>query len=144
MRRAIAVFVVSVATVAISTWVPTFARDVQGGGAQPAAPARRAPTADISGTWTASIETGIGPMQYTYEFVLKGNILTGHSVSDVMGESELTKGSVDGPDVTFEENSALRIIYTGTIVSKDEIKFSRVVGEFGTEEFVARRKPAQK
>ena len=35
------------------------------------------PKADITGQWTASFDTQIGVQTYTYEFVLKGNALTG-------------------------------------------------------------------
>jgi hypothetical protein len=34
----------------------------------------------------------------------------------------------------------IRITYTGTIASSDEIKFTRQVGDIATEELVAKRK----
>jgi hypothetical protein len=34
----------------------------------------------------------------------------------------------------------ITISYSGTMTSDDEIKFTRVVGDFGTEEIVAKRK----
>jgi hypothetical protein len=37
------------------------------------------------------------------------------------------------------EGMEIKIDYTGTIVSADEIKFSRQVGDFATEELVAKR-----
>ncbi len=99
--------------------------------------------ADISGTWTASFDTQIGQQNYTYEFVVKGTTLTGKIKSSV-GPSEMAEGKVEGDKVSFVENlkfqdMELRITYSGTIVSNDEIKFTRKVGDFATEELVAKR-----
>jgi hypothetical protein len=99
--------------------------------------------ADISGKWTASFDTPIGQQNYTYEFAVKDGVLTGKAKSD-NGESVLRDGKVDGSKVTFAEtlkfqDMEIEIRYTGTIVSNDEIKFSRQVGDFATEELVAKR-----
>ena len=40
--------------------------------------------------------------------------------------------------LTFQ-GMEVRIVYTGTISSDDEIKFTRQVGEFATETLVAKR-----
>jgi hypothetical protein len=79
-------------------------------------------------------------MSYVYEFVVKGTALTGNAKGP-MGESPLTEGKVDGDAVRFVEMMAgsIRVTYTGKIVSADEIQFSRVVGDFGTEQLVAKR-----
>ena len=100
--------------------------------------------ADITGTWTASFDTQIGKQSYTYEFVVKGNQLTGKAKS-ANGESVLQEGKIDKDTVSFVENLKfqdmdIRIVYTGKIVSADEIKFSRNVADFATEELVAKRK----
>jgi hypothetical protein len=97
---------------------------------------------DISGTWTTSFDSQVGTQTYTYNFKLEGATLTGHAKSNV-GEGDL-KGTVDGDKVTFVENldyqgQALAITYTGTIVSADEIKFSRDVAGQGGESFTATR-----
>jgi hypothetical protein len=99
--------------------------------------------ADISGTWTASFDTQIGTQNYTYTFVVKGTQLTGRAKSD-NGESEILEGKVDGYTVTFVENlkfqdMELRITYKGTVVSDNEIKFSRNVADLATEELTAKR-----
>ena len=98
---------------------------------------------DISGTWTASFDTQIGRQNYTYEFTEKDSTLTGKARSD-NGETELTEGKVDGETVTFVEmlnfqGTAIRILYTGKVTSADEIKFTRQVADFATEELVATR-----
>jgi hypothetical protein len=100
--------------------------------------------ADITGTWTASFDTQIGVQNYTYEFVVKDGKLTGKAKS-TNGESTLADGKVDGDSVSFVENLTfqgmeLRITYTGKIVSADEIKFTRNVADFATEDLVAKRK----
>lgn len=99
--------------------------------------------ADISGTWTASFDTQIGQQNYTYEFKVDGSNLTGSMKSD-NGESSIEDGKVEGESISFTENmnyqgTALKITYTGKIVSADEIDFTRKVGEFGTEQLVANR-----
>ena len=99
--------------------------------------------ADISGKWTASFETQIGTQNYTYEFQVTGTQLKGTAKSD-NGTSELKNGKVDGDTVTFSEMLSIMgmdiaIEYTGKVVSVDEIKFTRKVADFATEELVAKR-----
>jgi hypothetical protein len=99
--------------------------------------------ADITGKWTASFDTQIGQQNYTYEFVVKDGVLTGKAKSD-NGETALQNGKVEGDTVTFVENLTfqgmdIRIEYTGKIASADEIKFTRKVADFATEELVAKR-----
>jgi hypothetical protein len=53
-------------------------------------------------------------------------------------------GKVEGSTITFVENGTymempLRIVYTGKIVSGDEIQFSRNVADIANEELVAKR-----
>jgi hypothetical protein len=98
--------------------------------------------ADASGKWTTTISTQIGELAYTYDFKVEGDKLTGTAKSQ-FGEIAITEGKVNGDEITFVENisfdgNAIRIDYKGK-VSGDEIKFTRKVGEFATEEFVAKR-----
>ena len=98
---------------------------------------------DITGKWTATFDTQIGEQKYTYDFVVKDSALTGKAKSNI-GEAEIQNGKVEGDKVTFVEmlkfeGMEIKIDYTGTIVSADEIKFSRQVGDFATEELVAKR-----
>jgi hypothetical protein len=103
----------------------------------------RAAATDISGTWTASFDTQIGRQNYTYDFTVKDSTLTGKAKSD-NGETALTDGKVEGDTVSFVEmlnfqGMEIRIVYTGKITSADEIKFTRQVADFATEELVATR-----
>jgi hypothetical protein len=107
------------------------------------AQAPAAPKADISGKWTASFDTQVGVQNYTYEFVVKDGVLSGKLTSS-LGNSAMKPGKVEGDKVTFTETLTfmemeISIAYTGQIVSADEIKFTRNVGEFATEELVAKR-----
>ena len=99
--------------------------------------------ADITGKWTASFDTQIGKQDYVYDFVVKDSALTG-KVKSNLGSGDVLEGKVDGDKVSFVEmlkfqDMDIRITYTGTIVSADEIKFTRNVADFATEELVAKR-----
>lgn len=99
--------------------------------------------ADITGQWTASFDTQVGRQEYTYDFVVKGSTLTGKMKSN-LGASDVLEGKVDGDKVTFVEvlrfqDMDIRITYTGTVTSADEIRFTRQVADIATEELVAKR-----
>jgi hypothetical protein len=99
--------------------------------------------ADVDGTWTATFNTQIGEQHYTYTLKADGEKLTGTAKND-MGERPIEDGVIKGNDISFTENldfqgQKLPIKYTGKL-NGDEIKFTRQVGTFATEEFVAKRK----
>jgi major membrane immunogen (membrane-anchored lipoprotein) len=98
--------------------------------------------AGVAGKWTASIDTQVGVQNYTYDFTVDGEKLTGAAKSQ-FSESQITEGVVKGDEISFVENlkyedQTLRVVYKGKIAG-DEIKFNRQVGEFASEDFVARR-----
>jgi hypothetical protein len=103
--------------------------------------------ADVTGTWTAEFDTQIGIQKYVYTFKVDGEKLTGEAAAERMGEKAtvtLQGGTVKGDQITFTEpldfqGQQIAITYTGTIAG-DEIKFTRKVGDFATEELVAKRK----
>jgi hypothetical protein len=100
--------------------------------------------ADVSGRWTATFNTEIGEQSYTYEFVVKGIVLTGTAKGNLVGESKITDGKVDGDKISFVENASfmempIRIEYTGQMTSADEIKMTRKVLDIATESLVAKR-----
>lgn len=102
--------------------------------------------ADVTGKWTASFDTQVGPQKYTFDLKADGEKLAGKAAFERMGqtgEAELVEGTVSGDEVSFVENMdamgmALRIEYKGK-VKGDEIAFTRKVGDIATEEFVAKR-----
>ena len=100
--------------------------------------------ADPSGRWTATFTTEVGEQQYTFEFKVKGSALTGTAKSNLLGESELAEGKVDGDKISFVENAnfqgmPLKITYSGTMTSADEIAFTRNVADIAKEKLVAKR-----
>jgi len=105
--------------------------------------------ADISGLWKAEFETQIGIQKYTFTFKQDGDKLTGKAASDIEGQKqqvELQDGKVDGDKVMFIEvfpfqDNDIRISYEGKIMD-NEIKFTRNVADFITEELVAKRVPS--
>lgn len=99
--------------------------------------------ADVDGTWTATFDTAVGEQHYTYNFKADGEKLTGTAKND-WGERPIEDGTINGDAVTFTENvefqgQKITIKYKGKL-SGDEIKFTREVGTFATEEIVAKRK----
>jgi hypothetical protein len=102
--------------------------------------------ADISGKWESVITTPIGDMNYTFDFKVEGEKLTGKALMSMgsdSNESALTEGSVKGDEISFVETlivqgQELRCEYKGKI-SGDEIRGSRSVGSYGSEDFVAKR-----
>jgi hypothetical protein len=99
--------------------------------------------ADVDGTWTASFDTQVGKQEYTYVLKLDGAALTGTAKSNLVGDSTLSDGKVDGNKISFVERGTyqgmpLQFNYTGELVG-DEIRFKRELMGFPPEEFVAKR-----
>jgi len=102
--------------------------------------------ADATGRWQAEFDTQVGVQKYVYDLKVEGATITGKASFERMGqkgEVEIKDGKVDGDTVSFVEmlefeGNQLPITYTGKLAG-DEIRFTRKVGEFATEEFVARR-----
>ncbi len=100
---------------------------------------------DITGTWKAEFDTQIGLQKYTFTLKQEGNSLTGQANSEIGGEnyeSKLKDGKVEGDIVSFVEElkfqgNDLDIRYTGKVSGK-EMKLSRRVGNFATEDLLAK------
>ena len=98
--------------------------------------------AGVAGQWTATIDTQVGVQNYTYDFKVDGEKLTGTAKSQ-FSQSPITEGTVKGNTISFVESltyqdMTMRVVYTGTIAG-DEIKFNRKVGDVASEDFVAKR-----
>jgi hypothetical protein len=101
---------------------------------------------DVSGRWRAEFDTQIGLQKYLYTFQLNEGKLSGKATAEVGGqkrEVELKECKVTGDTLTVVElfkfqDNGVRIEYTGKM-SKNEIKLTRKVGDFATEELVAKR-----
>ena len=102
--------------------------------------------ADISGQWRAEFNTQIGLQKYLFTFQVNEGKVTGKAnaeVGDQRREVALKEGKFAGDTLTFVElfkfqDNEVRIEYTGKL-SENEIKFTHKVGDFATEELVAKR-----
>ena len=102
--------------------------------------------ADLAGKWTAEFDTQIGVQKYAYEFKVLGDRITGKAAferSTGSGEAELKDIKLKGDDIAFAEplsfdGNEITITYSGKIAG-NEMKLTRTVGEYATEEIVAKR-----
>ena len=102
--------------------------------------------APATGKWKTEFSSQVGMQKYTYELKVEGEKLTGKASFERMGQTgdvDLQDGKVKGDDISFVEmldfqGNKVPITYTGKLAG-DEIKFTRKVGDFATEEFVAKR-----
>jgi hypothetical protein len=110
--------------------------------------AMRAKTSAIAGKWTSEFDSGVGHQVYLFDFTMDGDKLGGkatRTVDDNKTETDITEGKITGKDVSFVEmlkipdaDQAIRIQYTGKLAG-DEIKLTRAVGEFATNQITAKR-----
>jgi enterochelin esterase-like enzyme len=107
--------------------------------------------ADVTGVWKTEFDSQIGPQKYTFTLQQDGTNLTGKASSEIgdqKRETELKEGGVIGDKISFVEllnfqGNEIHIAYTGKFTTNvNEIKFTRKVGDFATEEIVAKRQPA--
>jgi hypothetical protein len=103
----------------------------------------------IAGKWTSEFDSGVGHQVYLFDFTADGDKLGGKATRTVddnnKTETDITEGKVSGSDVSFVEmlkipdaDQAIRIQYTGKVAG-DEIKLTRAVGEFATNQITAKR-----
>jgi hypothetical protein len=105
--------------------------------------------ADISGKWQSEFDSQIGIQKYVFIFKVDGEKLTGTADGDRSGDKSsvaLTQGKVTKDGIFFVEllnfqGQDLVIEYTGKQTGDNEIKLTRKVGDFATEEIVAKRVP---
>ena len=102
--------------------------------------------ADIAGEWHAEFDTQIGQQKYLFSFQVNEGRLTAKATAEARGEKrevEFKEAKFEGDTLTFVEmrkfqDNQVRIDYSGKVIGQ-EIKFTRKVGDFGTQEFVAKR-----
>jgi hypothetical protein len=99
---------------------------------------------NISGTWKGTADTPVGKVQRTFNFKVDGTKLTGESTSDVLGNSTIQDGKIDGDTITFTidvtiQGNQAKANYTGK-VEGDQIKMSvKVEGVEQTIEYSVTR-----
>src|SRR5690348_4818291 len=96
--------------------------------------------ADLSGTWSASVNLDAGSGVATFVFKQEGNKLSG-TYNGALGEAKVT-GVVDGNKVqwAFENSDAGKVNYTGTLDGDKTIKGNVEYGQLGKGTFTAQKK----
>jgi enterochelin esterase-like enzyme len=102
--------------------------------------------ADISGKWRAEFDTQIGQQKYVFDFKVAEGKVSATATAELGGqkrEVQFKDAKLADDTLTFVENfkfqeNEVRIEYTGK-VADNEIKFTRKVADFATEEFAAKR-----
>ena len=102
--------------------------------------------ADVTGQWQAEFDTQIGLQKYRFVFQVSEAKVTAKATAEAGGQTrevEFQEARLAGDTLTFVEmrtiqDREVRIDYTGQVSDK-EIKFTRKVGDFATQEFVAKR-----
>jgi hypothetical protein len=94
--------------------------------------------ADISGTWSASVQLDAGSGTATFVLKQSGDALSG-TYSGALGEAKVT-GSVKGDEVEwmFETEDAGKVIYRGKL-DGGKIKGSAEYGQLGKGSFSAEK-----
>jgi enterochelin esterase-like enzyme len=101
---------------------------------------------DFSGQWRAEFDTQIGRQKYLFTFQVNEGKVACKATAELGGqkrEVEFKEPKLADDTLTFVEmfkfqDNEVRIDYTGKL-SDNEIGFTRKVGDFATEEFVAKR-----
>jgi hypothetical protein len=109
--------------------------------------ARRArQSGSVTGAWEAEFDTQIGRQKYLFLLVAEDDKVLGKAKAEIGGESyetDLSEGKLNRDEISFVEmlvfqGNPLRIEYQGTVAG-DDMRLKRKVGEFATEELIARR-----
>jgi enterochelin esterase-like enzyme len=103
---------------------------------------------NASGTWKADIDTPVGLYKYTWVIQQDGENLSGKILREMDGEKSevaITEGKIKDGTVSLSEmlsldDQEIKITYTGKIEG-NELKLTRQVGEFATEQVTAKRNP---
>lgn len=113
-----------------------------------AVPPAKTLAAEVTGIWKSEFDSQIGRQNYTFTFQQDGAKLTGKANSqagDRKREAELREGKVSGDTISFVEilsfqDNEIPITYTGKLSdNRNEIKFTREVGDIAKYDIVARR-----
>ena len=108
-----------------------------------ASAAQSSPSVDLTGKWLFTVNTDGGSGTPTVTLTQKGDSLTGHYSSQLLGESELKGSAKDGKfSFTLQasvQGTAVTVTYTGTIESKDALKGSVDLGGVASGTFTAKR-----
>ena len=101
---------------------------------------------NVSGTWKADIETPVGLYKYTWIIQQEGEKVTGKILrlkDNEKSEVAITEGTIKDETISFVEmlslqDQEIKISYSGK-VSGNEMKLTRQVGDFATEQVTVKR-----
>ncbi len=98
---------------------------------------------DLTGKWLFTVTTDGGSGTPTVTLTQKGDTLTGHYSSQVLGEADL-KGSAKDDKFSFTvqadvQGNSVSVTYSGTIESKDSLKGTVDLGGMASGTFTAKR-----
>lgn len=98
---------------------------------------------DLTGKWLLTVTTDAGTGTPTVTLKQQGDSLTGHYSSQLLGEADV-KGTATGQKFTFTfrtevQGTALVVVYTGTVESKDSLKGTVDLGGAGSGTFTGKR-----
>lgn len=101
---------------------------------------------NASGTWKADIETPVGLFKYTWIIQQDGETLSGKILRDkdseksevVLTEGKMKDGAVSFVEMLSMQDQEIKISYSGKI-DGNEMKLTRQVGDFATEQVTAKR-----
>lgn len=104
----------------------------------------KAPTVNVTGRWEISIETGMGSMKMTVEFLQEAASLSGKMTTQ-FGIFEFTDGTVTEDEISFDMVLSFAgqeiDLYFSAVVEKDTMTGTVVQGTMGSAEFTGKRIP---
>jgi hypothetical protein len=106
--------------------------------------AGQAGNVDVSGVWAFVVESAAGTGMPTVTITQRGDNLTGHYSSQLLGEAELV-GTIKAQAIEFTvsadvQGTKVELKYSGTVGGKDSMKGKLSAGELGDGTFTAKRK----
>jgi hypothetical protein len=105
--------------------------------------AQSATKPDVTGKWQFSVTTGAGTGTPTLTLTQKGDSITGHYSSQVLGETEVA-GAIKGQSITLRLNvemqgTPIAVTYNGTVDSADTMKGTVDLGGQANGTFTGKR-----
>jgi hypothetical protein len=99
--------------------------------------------ADVTGKWTAQVETPRGLQDISLDLKSDGNFLSG-TITTERGITKLIDCKIHGGKLSFTQRLAyggneFQVLYTGDVVDSDTIDFVRKVRGMPEVEFTAKR-----
>jgi hypothetical protein len=102
------------------------------------------PTVNVTGKWELSVETPMGSMKMTVEFLQEAASLSG-KLTTQFGVSEFSEGVVSGNEISFDMVLSVAgqeiDLYFSAVVEKDTMTGTVIQGTMGSAEFTGKRIP---